>query len=138
MKKRSDAAASPSLSRRELLQFAGVAALHASPLRPAARIAAQNAAWLTIAQAGTGPFQVVPPVQVVRAWDLLVLELDWRNMAYVAAGAGRPARLQRQNRGTPAYLILRFPPQHIAEEPQRSAPAAPVRHAPALASRLVF
>src|SRR5207249_2000443 len=66
-----------------------------------------------------------------------VLDLDWRNLEYVPAGAGRPARLRRVTRGAPAFLILKFPPQHIGEVASASPPGR-ASHAPSGASRLVF
>lgn len=63
---------------------------------------------------------------VVRADDLLVASVELVNLSFMGSGQGR--RLQRTKPGD-AFVILHFPPQHIAEQtlPETSAglPAAP-------------
>jgi len=52
-------------------------------------------------------------VSVLRPDDLLNLEFEFVNLKLVP---GNPPKLVRQNPASPAYLIVHFPPQSIAEE----------------------
>ncbi len=51
---------------------------------------------------------------VVRPDDLVVLDFELVNLAVQPGADGAPARLVRSGTG-PAYLIVTFPPQHLAE-----------------------
>ncbi|HEV2707286.1 MAG TPA: hypothetical protein VGV59_15300 [Pyrinomonadaceae bacterium] len=71
------------------------------------------------------------PISVLRAEDLLALTFEFRNLSLVeSASAGR--KLQRTKPDETAFIIVRFPPQHIAEEVFGEAvPLGPIigRHA---------
>lgn len=81
--------------------------------------------------------KVVAPIRnlsfsVLRPDDLLALEFECINLE---VRAGVPPRLVRKNAAAPAYLVVHFPPQHIAEQaffettpgyqPDPKAPAEP-------------
>ena len=53
---------------------------------------------------------------VVRPEDLVALRIETVNMLVVRSVVGAAARLRKAANGTPAYLILHFPPQSFAEE----------------------
>ncbi len=79
--------------------------------------------------------------EILRKEDLLALRVQLFNMAL----DGDPAQLVRRQAGEPAYLVVHFPSQHIADEafPQNEAGtlqpgAVPVRGWLAGPSRLVF
>jgi hypothetical protein len=87
-------------------------------------------------------------VSVVRPQDLLVLTFEFMNLNLQAGGNGAP-RLVRTAANSPAYIIVHFPPQHIAEQAffetqtpgspgDEAPPAPPVRSRIAGPSRLVF
>lgn len=73
----------------------------------------------------------------LRPDDLLALEFEFINLQPVAGGA-----LEREIPGSPAFVIVRFPPQHIAEQvfTDDSAPVEqpPILTAMAGGSYLVF
>jgi hypothetical protein len=52
-------------------------------------------------------------IPVFRPDDLLALEIECFNLT---VKPGVPPRLVRQNAGAPAYLVVHFPPQHVAEQ----------------------
>jgi hypothetical protein len=52
---------------------------------------------------------------VVRHDDLLALTFRFRNLSLVTA-AGQAPKLTRQKANAPAYIIVEFPPQNIAEQ----------------------
>lgn len=56
------------------------------------------------------PFRVT----LLRFEDLLCLEFEFINLKLDTSG--KPARLVPQDASEPCYLVVRFPPQHIAEE----------------------
>ena len=58
----------------------------------------------------TTPFNL--RVQVVRPSDLLCLEFEFVNLKYVT---GNPPSLVRNDAKAPAYIIVHFPPQNLAE-----------------------
>ncbi|MBI3967204.1 MAG: hypothetical protein HY329_16340, partial [Chloroflexi bacterium] len=61
------------------------------------------------------PIIVVPlsfPVSIVRPPDLLALRFHFINLVFKTG----PARLERADPEKPAYIVVYFPPQHIAEE----------------------
>src|SRR6266536_2176934 len=53
-------------------------------------------------------------VSVVRAADLLALRFEFVNLV-LATTQGQAPRLLRSQGGLPAFIIVHFPPQHIAE-----------------------
>jgi hypothetical protein len=53
-------------------------------------------------------------IDVLRADDLLSLHVEFYGLS-LATPPGQPARLTRSP-GHPAFIVVRFPPQHIAEE----------------------
>lgn len=55
-------------------------------------------------------------VPVIRSEDLLALTFRFVNLTYKAPAGGQPARLERTEAGKPCYLVVEFPPQHIAEQ----------------------
>jgi hypothetical protein len=59
------------------------------------------------------PFRPRFRVTLVRPEDFVCLELEFRHLRLVK---GKNPRLQRIDRTQPAYLIVHFPPQHVAEE----------------------
>ena len=84
-------------------------------------------------------------LEVIRPDDLLALTLDFYNMNF-AAGAGAPS-LVRVQPNQPAYLVVQFGPQHIAEEafyeydtphPLPKSAEPPIRSRLAGPSRLAF
>ena len=85
-------------------------------------------------------------VDVVRADDLLVMRIDLVNLALDPDESQRPRRLIRDTGGIDALLIVRFPPQHIAEMCLRELATGDVTdpgadHVPSIIageSRLVF
>jgi len=54
-------------------------------------------------------------LNVVRADDLLVMRLEFVNLALDPDEAQRPRRLIRETAGAEALLIVHLPPQHISE-----------------------
>ncbi|HYG60151.1 MAG TPA: hypothetical protein VD902_18950, partial [Symbiobacteriaceae bacterium] len=87
-------------------------------------------------------------LSVLRPEDLLVLHFEFVNLA-LSAGSGRAARLVRQAANRPAYLIVTFPPQAIAERAfyETETPGSPGDETPTMPpvpsrvagpSRLVF
>lgn len=84
-------------------------------------------------------------VEVMRPDDLLVLEFEFINLDLFEAENELPVRFMRLEEGQPAYVIVRFPPQHIVEqdfaESQSVAPppaSPPILSRIAGVSRLVF
>ncbi len=84
-------------------------------------------------------------ISVVRPDDLLTLSFEFINLRLVTGGG--PARLVRTDPNQPAYLVVHFPPQHIAEEvfyeAEQPTPLPPNAEPPinsrlAGASRLAF
>jgi len=85
------------------------------------------------------------PLRVIRAADLLVVDVELSNLTPSADGL----RLERSDPGAPAHIVLRFPAQHVAErafsepdipgvrprEPSLVPPSAALAAGP---SRLVF
>lgn len=105
-----------------------------------------------------GTVRVLPPTQtwepmqmafttltVIRPTDMLNLTFEGRNLVFEGDGQGGN-KLVRKTAGQPAYLIVHFPPQHIAEEtfpltgPDTitGATSAPAKARMAGPSRLVF
>src|SRR5262245_53352778 len=87
----------------------------------------------------------MPPVtfrkHVLRRDDLVLLDLEFLNLRLADDGS----RLSRVDPGQPAFLIVHFPPQHVAEQAyletqDGSPPPGPVPAKALLAgpSRLVF
>ena len=54
-------------------------------------------------------------IEVVRPDDLLVLRLDFYNVAFTAAAGAMPAQLSRRGVGD-AFMVVLFPPQSFAEQ----------------------
>jgi hypothetical protein len=52
---------------------------------------------------------------IIRPEDLLVLEFELVNLRVEKSDDGEPAQLVKQGRGQ-AYLVVRFPPQHLTEK----------------------
>ncbi|MCX7599601.1 MAG: hypothetical protein N2512_12160, partial [Armatimonadetes bacterium] len=87
-----------------------------------------------------------PTVTVIRPKDLLCLTFEFINLEI----KGQPPQLQRVKTDTPAYIVVHFPPQHIAEEAiledspefkemaKDPIPSPPVRARMAGQSRLAF
>jgi hypothetical protein len=99
-----------SLTRRKFLSYAGI--LGATPL-------VQNLKQLQKIQQ-----KIIPKTQLripqtglmisaLRPDDLLYLDFEFINLKLVNLPT---PRLIRENRGQPAYMIVHFPPQSIAEE----------------------
>ena len=66
----------------------------------------------------SSPDALSPPtlsVDLLRADDLLALRFDLVNLT-MQTGAGQAPSLSRAHAGQPAFLVVNFPPQHIAEE----------------------
>jgi len=97
---------------------------------------------------GRPPVIVMPfnlKVSVVRPSDLLVLEFEFVNLKYTT---GTPPSLVRNDPKSPAYIIVHFPPQNIAERAFGESPDTPNSNEPPTAppipsrmagpSRLVF
>jgi hypothetical protein len=86
-------------------------------------------------------------IEILRPDDLLALTIDAHNLALDFTHAAGP-RLVRVSRGTPAYLVVIFPPQAFAEEAlwegdgtgatDPPLPAGDVRSAIAGPTRLAF
>ncbi|MEN6310356.1 MAG: hypothetical protein ABFD80_02325, partial [Acidobacteriota bacterium] len=94
-------------TRREFLYFAGVGL---TPILQQRRVVARPADQRKVsAQVGALPFVV----SVLRPDDLLNLEFEFINLKL---DKGSPPKLVRQKSGSPAYMIVHFPPQSIAEE----------------------
>lgn len=99
--------------------------------------------------APTRPVLTIPQdfvsLSVLRTADLLNLRFEGRNLVFQSDGQGG-SKLARRTAGQPAYLIVLFPPQHIAEEtfdltgPDEvsGATAQPAKARLAGPSRLVF
>jgi hypothetical protein len=65
---------------------------------------------------GRQPHVLAPrPVDLLRADDLLLLRCSFENLAWGGAGPDGVPVLVRSNKNKAAYLIVRFPPQHIIE-----------------------
>ncbi|MBC7361481.1 MAG: hypothetical protein H5U06_04260 [Candidatus Aminicenantes bacterium] len=95
------------ISRRKFLSYAGI--LGATPL--VGQI--QNIQKKIIPQKQITLPQTGLMVKAFRPDDLLYLDFEFINLKLV--NLPRP-HLVRENRGQPAYLIVHFPPQSIAEE----------------------
>lgn len=98
-----------------------------------------------------------PPVEVLRSEDLLLLRFEFSNLALVP-GKRRtlfqwlfwhppfPATLERLDPTQPSFLVVKFPPQHVAEKAifedatgsADSLPTAPVGATLSGESRLAF
>ncbi|MGC4045946.1 MAG: hypothetical protein QM758_19310 [Armatimonas sp.] len=86
----------------------------------------------------------LPGLPVVRADDLLNVSVELVNLSFTGSGAGR--KLQRTNtKPGDAFVVLHFPPQHIAEQtlPETNAglppaPAQPLKSLLASNSRVAF
>ncbi|MFB9275558.1 hypothetical protein [Cohnella cellulosilytica] len=79
-------------------------------------------------------------ISLLRPKDLLSLRVAFVNMSF-RAGGGKHAHWEQVSANKPAYLIVYFPPQHIAEEafPEgQSYPNPPVSVRMAGPSRLAF
>ena len=75
---------------------------------------------------------------ILRPEDFLYCQLEFVNLRLVTPAAGGP-RLVRSNDG-PAFIVVRLPPQHFAEEAVGSAATfrLPLRGTPSAPSRLAF
>jgi hypothetical protein len=93
-------------TRREFLAWGGAAAL--TPILQQRQI---------IRPVQKKPLQLATPpsftLSFLRPDDLLNLDFEFINLKL---NPGNPPTLVRQNAGSPAYLIVHFPPQSIAEE----------------------
>lgn len=74
---------------------------------------------------------------VLRAEDLLTLAFDCVNLRLESEPGAVPT-LVRDDDKEPAYLIVRFPPQHLGEQVDDELPETPVESVLAGESRLVF
>ncbi len=89
------------------------------------------------------PIQIVAPaayISVLRPVDMLHFEVKFLNLRLMSRKGGVPF-LERQNPNQDAYLLFRFPPQHIAEKVYLLAEAAespPIPHRAAGPSWLAF
>ncbi len=55
-----------------------------------------------------------PPVTVIRPEDLLNLTFEFINLQFTSSGGA--TKLTRQKQGSPAFIVVKFPPQNIAEQ----------------------
>jgi hypothetical protein len=94
-------------TRREFLYYAGAAGL--GPILQQRKVAPQTLQKKPVSAVLAQNFTTT----VLRADDLLNLEFEFINLKLVPGAA---PKLVRQNAGSPAYLIVHFPPQSIAEE----------------------
>jgi hypothetical protein len=76
-------------------------------------------------------------IQALRPDDLLVLELEFINLDLFEAEGELPVRFARLEEASPAYVIVRFPPQHLAEQDfgEQENTADPLGMPPILAHR---
>ncbi|WP_036216159.1 hypothetical protein [Lysinibacillus sphaericus] len=82
-------------------------------------------------------------ISIIRPKDLLALQFEFINLAFVCGGnQGKIPHLQRTKKKEPSYLIVHFPPQHIAEEvfcdDKVNSPIQPIQSRLSEPSRLVF
>jgi len=95
-------------TRREFLYLAGGAGL--TPILQQRKVIVRPGEQKKVsAQVGAMPFII----SVLRPDDLLNLEFEFINLK---VAKGTPPKLVRQNADSPAYMIVHFPPQSIAEE----------------------
>lgn len=79
-------------------------------------------------------------ISLLRPKDLLLLRIAFVNMAF-RTGGGKHAHWEQVSLDTPAYLVVYFPPQHIAEQAFKEGspfPNPPVAVRMAGPSRLAF
>ena len=84
-------------------------------------------------------------IELLRTTDLLVLEFEFVNLDLFEADGELPVRFMRLDEAQPAFVIVRFPPQHLVERDFHEARTtadplapAPIESRIAGPSRLVF
>lgn len=111
---RTDEGRKPELSRREFLYIAGVFGMTpvVNGVDPLQTIRKAQTVKPKAAQKVTLPVRNLV-ISCLRADDLLALDFECINLV---ARPGVPPKLIRENAAAPAYLIVHFPPQSIAEQ----------------------
>jgi hypothetical protein len=111
---RQDQAQKPELSRREFLYIAGVFGMTpvVNGVDPFQTIRKAQTAKPKVEQKVALPVRNLV-ISCLRADDLLALDFECINLV---ARPGAPPKLVRENASAPAYLVVHFPPQSIAEQ----------------------